>query len=66
MNAQSRSLKSLTQIMFSLKMKFKGVKNQTPYWLMAGPDVNRKWEVFERFPSDCDGLIVILVMMHLL
>lgn len=34
-----------------------------PLLVMAGPNVNRKGK---RLPSDCDGLTVAIVMMHLL
>lgn len=30
---------------------------------MAGPNVNRKWMMWKRFPSDCDGLTVVIVII---
>lgn len=38
-----------------------------PVLMMAGPDdVNRNGRCGKRFPSDCHGLTLVIVMMHLL
>lgn len=51
---------SVTQIMF------KNEKTKLPL-LMAGPDVNRNGKCEKRFfPSDCGGLTLVIVMLHLL